>query len=251
VGRARELAPQQAQPGLELFLRLPGAPAVAVALRRDLAGADEDVGGHGEAGFAEVQELLVHRERRILRRGGERRRPVARHQVLHDRDRLDHGDIAIGERRDEPARVDRHELRIVLDALQQVDRPQPVRKPHLLQQPDDPKPPAFTPDGDHVHVSFSLTERRYAVRAATAIAPTAPAMTKARAAWRGGASMAAALLTRSRMRPWPERGRSSGYIRSAPARATSERPQDAFDHLLGVAEQHHGVVAEEELVLDP
>ncbi len=76
-----------------------------------------------------------------MRAGRERRRPVAGHQVLHDRNRLDHRDVAILDRRDEPGWVDGQELRVFLDAGQEVHRPQPVREPHLLQQPDDPEPP--------------------------------------------------------------------------------------------------------------
>jgi hypothetical protein len=42
------------------------------------------------------------------------------------------------------------ELRVFLDAGQKVYRPEPVREPHLLQQPDDPKTSSFTKDGDHL-----------------------------------------------------------------------------------------------------
>jgi hypothetical protein len=61
-----------------------------------------------------VEELLVGGEGRIVRRWRQRRRPVAGHQVLHDRDRLDHGDLAVLERRDELGRVDGQELRVVV-----------------------------------------------------------------------------------------------------------------------------------------
>ncbi len=35
-----------------------------------------------------------------------------------------------------------------------VHRPQPIREPHLLQQPDDPKTATFAEDGDHRAQSF-------------------------------------------------------------------------------------------------
>jgi hypothetical protein len=96
-----------------------------------------------------VTKLLVGGEGRIVRVGRERRRPVAGHQVLHDRDGLDHGDVAVPNRRDEAGRVDGQELRVFLDAGDKVHRPQPVREPHLFQQPDDPKASSFAKDSDH------------------------------------------------------------------------------------------------------
>src|SRR5262245_26610815 len=75
---------------------------------------------------------------------------MASHQVLHDRDRLDHRDVAVLYGRYEAGRVDGEELRVVLDAGQQVHSPQLVRKLHLFQQPDDPKSPPLAKYGDHV-----------------------------------------------------------------------------------------------------
>ena len=75
------------------------------------------------------------------------RRPVTRDQVFHDRNRLDHRDVAVLDCRDECGGVDGEILGVVLDAGQQVHRPQPVREPHLLQQPNDSEPPPFAEDG--------------------------------------------------------------------------------------------------------
>lgn len=76
------------------------------------------IGGEREAGFAEVKELLVPWEGGIVRLRRKRRRPVAGHQVFHDRNRLDHHDVAVLDRRDEPSGVDGQKLRVFLDAGQ-------------------------------------------------------------------------------------------------------------------------------------
>jgi hypothetical protein len=78
-----------------------------------------------------------------------------RDQVFHDRNRLDHGGIAIDDRRNEAAGIDGEKLRIVLGAGQQIDRAEPVRQAHLLHQPDDPEAPALAIDGDHGAQSFN------------------------------------------------------------------------------------------------
>jgi hypothetical protein len=59
-------------------------------------------------------------------------------------------DLTIPDRRDEPGRIDGQKLRVILDAGQQVHRPELIREPHLLQQPDDPESSSFAENGDHV-----------------------------------------------------------------------------------------------------
>lgn len=149
IGRACQLPRHQAHPALENVQRLTGAPVLPFGFRRETARADDKVDGGREAGFAKVEELLVSGERGIVRGGCQRRRPVADHQVFHDRDGFDHGDVAVPDRRDETGRVDGQEFRVLLDAGQKVHRPQPVREPHLFQQPDDPKASSFAKDRDH------------------------------------------------------------------------------------------------------
>ena len=62
---------------------------------------------------------------------------------------LDHGHVAVPDRGDEAGRIDLQKLRVVLDTRQQIDGAEPIRKPHFLQQPDDPETPAFAKHGDH------------------------------------------------------------------------------------------------------
>ena len=63
IGRARQLARDQPQPGLERLQRLAGAPVVPLGLGRDDCGRRRR-SRRREAGFAQVQELLVGGEGR-------------------------------------------------------------------------------------------------------------------------------------------------------------------------------------------
>jgi hypothetical protein len=74
-----------------------------------------------------MQELLVGGKGGRIHIRHQRHRPVAGHQVLHDRNRLDHDDLSVLDRRYERGGVDGEKLRVVLDAGQKVHRPQPIR----------------------------------------------------------------------------------------------------------------------------
>ena len=96
-----------------------------------------------------MKKLLIGGKGCILRCGRQGRRPIPSQDVLHDRDGLDHRDIAIADRGNEAGGIDRQELGIVLDPGQEVHVPEPIRQPHLLQQPDDPETSALSKHCDH------------------------------------------------------------------------------------------------------
>lgn len=153
IGRARQLPRDEGQSAAEDVDGLARGPVVVLIGRRDVLGYHPHIHRHGEARFAEMQELLVEREGRIRRRGGERRvwrlGPITGDQVFHDGDALDHRDAAIGEGRDVAGGIDGQKFRVVLGAFQKIDAAQFVGEAHLLQQPDDAEAAAFAPDGEH------------------------------------------------------------------------------------------------------
>ena len=77
IGRACELPPHQPEPALEYFQRLAGTPILPVGLGRQIEADNDEVDGRGETGLAEMEELLVGGEGRIVRGRRERRRSVA------------------------------------------------------------------------------------------------------------------------------------------------------------------------------
>jgi len=54
-----------------------GRPVLPLVLGREIAADHDEIDRGGEAGFAEVKELLVGGEGGIVRGGRERRRPVS------------------------------------------------------------------------------------------------------------------------------------------------------------------------------
>ena len=89
-----------------------------------------------KSGLAQMQELLIEAEVGIVRRGRERRfrfTAIARKQIFHDRDGLDHRCVAVLQRRNEAAGIDGEKFRVLLYTRQQIDRAQFVRKAHLFQ----------------------------------------------------------------------------------------------------------------------
>lgn len=64
-----------------------------LGLRREIAGADDEVDEGREAGFAVVKELLVRAEGAIRAGAAQAASAVVGHQVFDDRNRLAHRDV--------------------------------------------------------------------------------------------------------------------------------------------------------------
>lgn len=149
VGGALELPRDQPPPALERLSRPAGGPVALLTLGREHLRGDDRIDRTRESGFAEQQELLVNGKCGIERIGRKRRRAVAGQEVFHDRHGFDHRHLSVHQRGDEARGIYAEKLRVVLNAGEEVDRAQAIGKPHLFEQPDDPKAPAFAEDRDH------------------------------------------------------------------------------------------------------